>query len=124
MIIDNGVGSRYGRFSLKPRAEKPNPKYDPTKKPGEQTEPQYLEIDDENLRRRGLGDQFYKEYSHWIRNARIAKRKVRIPIAELMAIDKTKKVRVGDIIGLIRKRQFSVSKKTGMGEVTMEIMYL
>lgn len=124
MIIDNGVGSRYGRFSLKPRAEKPNPKYDPTKKPGEQTEPQYLEIDDENLRRRGLRDQFYREYSHWKRNARIAKRKVRIPIAELMAIDKTKKVRVGDIIGFIRKRQFSVSKKTGMGEVTMEIMYL
>lgn len=84
----------------------------------------YLEIDDENLRRRGLCDQFYKEYSYWIRNARIAKRTVHMELADLLKLDKTKKVTVGDITGFIRKTQYSVSNKTGLGNVTMEIMYI
>ena len=132
IVIDNGVGSQFGRFSLKLRAEKPNPYYDPTQSethynpehPELNTNPRYLHIDNENLRGRGLADQFYKEYSYWVRNARIVKRTVRMELAQLLAIDKTKKVRVGDIMGFIRKMQYSVSNKTGLGEVTMEIMYI
>ena len=45
-------------------------------------------------------------------------------LAQLMAIDKTKRVRVGDITGFIRKIQYTVSMETGMGLVTMEIMYI
>jgi len=84
----------------------------------------YLEITNENLRGRGLCDTFYKEYSYWVRNARIAKRTVRMELAQLLSLDKTKKVKVGDITGFIRKMQYSVSNKTGLGDVTMEIMYI
>lgn len=77
-----------------------------------------------SLRGRGLADQFYKEYSYWIRNARIMKMKVRMELAQLLAIDKTVRVTVGDVTGFIRKMQYSVSNKTGLGEVTMEIMYI
>jgi len=124
VIGTDGVGSRYGRFSLKLRAEKLNPKFDMTKTEEEQDEPRYLEITDENLRGRGLMDQFYKEYSYWVRNARIAKRTVEMTLAQLMAIDKTKRVRVGDVTGFIRKTQYSVSSKTGLGMVEMEILYI
>ena len=123
ITIDNGVGSTFGRFSLKLRAEKLNPYFNPKEPEGENNK-RYLEIDNENLRQRGLTDTFYKEYSYWIRNARIVKRTVVMTLAQYLAIDKTKKVRVGDITGFIRKRQCSFSNKTGMSEVTLEIMYI
>lgn len=112
-----------GRLSLKLRAEKLNPDYvegsdDPDKKD------KYLTITDENLRQRGLMDQLYKEYSYWVRNARIIRRPVQMTLAQLLAIDKSKKVRVGDVTGFIRKTQYSVSNKTGLGTVVMEIMYI
>jgi len=71
-----------------------------------------------------LCDQFYKEYSYWIRNARIVKRTVRMTLAQLQTIDKTKRVRVGDVTGFIRKVQYSVSNQSGLGTVAMEIMYI
>ncbi len=76
------------------------------------------------LRGRGLCDQFYKENSFWIRNARVCKRIVRMELAQLLTIDKTKKVTIGDITGFIRKMQYSVNKNTGLGEVTIEMMYI
>lgn len=112
-----------GRFSLKLRAEKLNPYYDPTSTDASKKN-QYLEISDKKLRKRGLIDVFYKEYSYWIRNARIAKRTVRMEMAQFLAIDKTKKVTVGDVTGFVRKMQFTVSDAEGMGNVTMEIMYI
>ena len=45
-------------------------------------------------------------------------------LAQLLSIDKTKKVHVGDIIGFIRKTQVTVSNKKGLGLVTMEILYI
>ena len=86
--------------------------------------PRYLPIDNEDLQGRGLADQFYKEYSFWVRNARIVTRKLRMELAQLRAIDKTKRVRVGDITGFIKKMQYTVNNKTGLGLVTMEIMYI
>lgn len=106
-VINNGVATRYGNFSLKLRAEKPG-----------------MEITDPNLRGRGLADQFYKEYSYWVRNARIVKRTVKIELAQLLSIDKTKRVTIGDIKGFIRKIQYSISNKTGLGQATFEIMYI
>jgi hypothetical protein len=112
-----------GRFSLKLRAEKPNPFFNPNL-PESETNRRYLEITNSRLRQRGLCDQFYKEYSHWIRNARIVRRTVRMTLAQLLTIDKTKRVRVGDVMGFIRKMQYSVSNETGLGNVTLEIMYI
>jgi hypothetical protein len=121
---DNGIGVTEGRFSLKLRAEKPNPYFDPAQPEDETTNRRYLEITNPDLRGRGLCDQFYKEYSYWIRNARIVKRTVWMELAQLLAIDMTKRVRIGDVTGFVRKMSYSVSNETGLGAVTMEIMYI
>ena len=120
---DNGVGVTEGRCSLKLRAEKPNPFFDP-KQPESTTNRRYLKITNPNLRGRGLMDQFYKEYSYWIRNARIAKMTVRMTLTQLLSIDKTVRVTVGDITGFIRKLEYTISKESGLGNVKMEIMYI
>ena len=59
-----------------------------------------------------------------MRNARIAKMTVRMELAQLLSIDKAKRVRVGDITGFIRKMEYQVSNQSGLGLVTMEIMYI
>ena len=84
----------------------------------------YLQVGKERLRGRGLADQFYKEYSYWGRNARVAHVEARMELSQLLAIDKTKRVRVGDITGFIRKMQYTISNRTGLGMVKMEIMYI
>lgn len=127
-----GVGPTEGRVSLKLRAEKMNPFFNPKlaethydpEHPELNTNPRYLHIDNQNLQGRGLCDQFYKEYSYWVRNARIVKRTVRMELAQLLTIDKTKRVTVGDVTGFIRKMQYSVSNRTGLGNVVLEIMYI
>lgn len=121
--IADGVGDTDGRISLKLRAEKPNPYYKKGSTKDEEKN-QYLPITNEQLRGRGLCDQFYKEYSYWVRNARIIKRTVHMTLAQFLAIDKTKRVRVGDIIGFIKKMEFTVNNQSGLGNVTMEIMYI
>lgn len=131
-VIINGVSTPYGDFSLKLRAEKKNPNFNPDlpethydpAHPEANTNPRYQTITDENLRGRGLADQFYKEYSYWVRNARVVKRTVKIELAQLLAIDKTKRVKIADVTGFIRKIQYSVSNKTGLGLATFEIMYI
>lgn len=117
------IGSREGRISLKLRAEKPNPYFDPKQEESDMNR-RYLQIDTPSLRGRGLADQFYKEYSYWVRNAHVANLTVRMELAQLLAIDKTKRVRIGDVTGFIRKMQYTVSKQGGLGMVTMEIMYI
>ncbi len=119
----DGVGDTDGRISLKLRAEKLNPYYKKGSTKDEEKS-QYLPITNEKLRGRGLCDQFYKEYSYWVRNARIVKRTVHMTLAQFLAIDKTKRVRVGDIIGFIKKMEFTVNNQSGLGNVTMEIMYI
>lgn len=119
----SGIGEEDGRVSLKLRAEKLNPYYDPKSDDPEKRK-RYLDITSENLRKRGLMDKFYKEYSFWIRNARICKRPVHMELAQLLKIDKTKKVTVGDITGFIRKMEYSIDNKTGLGVVTFELMYI
>ena len=117
-----GIGPE-GRVSLKLRAEKPNPYFDPSQPEGDDNR-RYLEIGKESLRGRGLADQFYKDYSYWVRNARIAHMTVRMELADLLRIDKTKRVRVGAVTGFIRKLQYSVGNRDGLGLVDMEILYI
>ncbi len=117
-----GIGPE-DRISLKLRAEKPNPYFDPTKPEGKSNR-RYLKIDNENLRGRGLSDQFYKEYSHWIRNARIWKGTVRMELAQLLTIDDTVRVTVGDVTGFIKEMEYSIDMQTGLGNVTLQVMYI
>ena len=124
VTIDNGVGSLYGRFSLKLRAEKPNPYFDPRRAENATTNRRYLQIDNEDLRRRGLCDQFYRRYSYLRRNGRIAERTVNIDLSQLLNIDTTLQAHVGDITGYITKMQYTVHNQTGLGLVKMEILYI
>lgn len=123
IYIDNGVGSLYGRFSLKLRAEKPNPHFDPTQPESDENR-RYLEITDPNLRGRGLADQFYKDYSYLIQNARIAIAKKPLTIAQLSTLDDTVRVHIGDVTGWPKKMQVTVSNQTGIGETELEVMYI
>ena len=123
MFIDNGIGSRYGRFSLKLRAEKPNPYYEPGSDDPMRRD-RYLPISDANLRQRGLSDQFYKEYSYWMRNARILKRTVRLELSQLLSLDMTTQATVGDVTGFIRTKKIPYNNKSGLGNVSLEIMYI
>ena len=109
--------------SLKLRAEKPNPFFDPSQPESDENK-RYLDITNPLLRRRGLADKFYKEFSYWIRHARTKKFTVRMELSELLTIDKTKRVKVGDVTGFIKKMQYRISNKTGLGNVTLEIMYI
>ncbi len=121
--LDNGLGIMDGRFSLKLRAEKLNPYFDASQ-PESDSNRRYLEITDHSLRQRGLCDQMYKEYSYWMRNARIIRLPVAIGIAKLMAIDMTKKGRFGNLVGFIRKMEYTINNSTGLGTVMMDIMYI
>lgn len=123
VVIDNGVGAQFGRFSLKLRAEKPNPKFN-SKQPEGPDNRRYLEIDTPELRHRGLADQFYKEFSYWIRNARTVKFKVEMELIDLLNLDKTRKVTIGDVTGFIKKMQYTISVQDGLGPVTIEMLYL
>ena len=84
----------------------------------------YLQIANPALRRRGLADRFYKEYSYWVRNARIVKMKVRAELAQLIGIDKTKRVHIGEITGFLKKIQYSIDIQSGLGLVELELWYL
>ena len=121
--IDNGVGSEYGRISLKLRAEKPNPYFDPTQEEGP-TNKRYLDITTPALRKRGLMDQFHKEESYWWLHGKTAKQKVPMEVSQYLSIDKTVRQRIGDITGFVKKMQFSVHIQTGMSDVTVEMLYL
>ena len=111
------------RISLKLRAEKPNPYFD-TSQPESSENPRYLEITNPALRHRGLMDQFYKEYSYWIRNARIVKKKRDMELADILSIDKTVRQKVDDVVGFVKKLQYTVNIKTGLSPVDLEIWYL
>lgn len=121
--LDNGAGPTDGRFSLKLRAEKLNPYYVKGSTESGKSN-QYLPITSDALKGRGLMDKFYKEYSYWVRNARIVKLTSRMTVAQFLAIDKTEKVRMGDYLGFIKKMEFSVSNKAGFGNVNIELMYI
>ena len=123
VTVSGGVDVREGRFSLKLRAEKPNPFYDPASDDPDKRM-KYLGIANPNLRQRGIMDRFYREYSYWIRNARTARMKVLIGMSELLGIDKTVRQRIGDITGFVKKVQYRVSKQSGLGEVDIEVWYL
>ena len=120
-VVDNGIGSREGRISLKLRAEKPNPYFNAKT---DNPEDRYLSITKASLQRRGIIDQFYKEYSYLIRNGRIANFTVRMTLAQLFAIDKTVRVTIGDVTGFIKKMEYTISQQTGLGLVKMEILYI
>lgn len=100
-----------GRFSLKPRAEKPNP------------EGGFYPITETYAQRRGLFDKFYSEYAYFVVNRKIVRMKCRMEMADLLNIDWTKRYKIGEYVGFINKYSYSVSS-TGISDVELEMYYI
>lgn len=100
-----------GRFSLKPRAEKPNP------------EGGFYPITESYAQRRGLFDKFYSEYAYFVVNRKIVKMKCRMEMADLLNIDWTKRYKIGEYVGFINKYSYSVSS-SGISDVELEMYYI
>lgn len=106
IYIDNGLGGLDGRFSLKPRMEKPG-----------------LDITDPLNARRGLADVFYPEYSHFVRNRRIAELELDVELAELLWIDFTKRYHILDLTGFLYNVCIDVNME-GIEKVTSKMYYI
>lgn len=100
-----------GRFSLKLRAEKPNP------------EGGFFPITDVNMQKRGLFDKFYAEYAYFVTHRKLLKMKLRIEMADLLQIDWSKRYMVGNLKGFINKFEYTVTDE-GIGVVSMELYTL
>lgn len=108
---ESGGVSQEGRFSLKLRAEKPNP------------EGGFYPITNVDAQRRGLFDKFYTEYAYFVVNRKIVKMVCRMEIADVLNIDWTKRYKIGDYTGFINKYSYTVDS-TGMSDVTIEMYYV
>lgn len=105
-----------GRFSLKPRAEKPNPN-------AKEGESPFYPITETYAQRRGLFDKFYSEYAYFVVNRKIVRMKCRMEMADLLNIDWTKRYKIGEYVGFINKYSYSVSS-TGISDVELEMYYI
>ena len=108
---ESGGVSQEGRFSLKLRAEKPNP------------EGGFYPITNVDAQRRGLFDKFYSEYAYFVVNRKIVKMVCRMEMADVLNIDWTKRYKIGDYTGFINKYSYTVDS-TGMSDVTIEMYYI
>lgn len=83
----------------------------------------YYPIDKEYAKR-GLFDQFYTEYAHFVLNRKIVKMKVEMELATLLNIDMTKKYRIGDVVGWIKQYSYTLDMEKGLSNVEVEMYYL
>lgn len=95
-----------GRFSLKPRAEKPG-----------------YAITNTYAQRRGLADKFYSEYSYFVRNRKIAKISCKMELAEVINLSWEKKYRIGNLVGFLKSYTYTVTKD-GIGPISLELYYM
>lgn len=103
----NGIGTDPSRrFSLKLRAEKED----------------YAIVSPE-LKRRGLFDRFYSEYSYWVTHRKMQRFQRRMEIADVVNIDFTRKYRIDEYEGFINKLSVTVDSD-GMGDVEIELYYI
>ena len=108
---EEGGVSQEGRFSLKLRAEKPNP------------EGGFYPLTDTYAQRRGLFDKFYSEYAYFVVNRKIVRITCRMGMADLLNIDWTKRYKIGEYVGFINKYSYSVSS-SGISDVELEMYYI
>lgn len=103
-------------FSLKLRAEKPNPN-------AAEGESPFYPLTTSYAQRRGLFDKFYSEYAYFVVNRKIVKMKCRMEMADLLNIDWTKRYKIGEYVGFINKYSYSVSS-SGISDVELEMYYI
>lgn len=107
-----------GRFSLKLRAGK----YDKEGNPIKDADGNDIVIPADRAGR-GLYDKFWKEYAYFTVNKKILRITCRMEVADLAAIDWTKRYRIGDHVGFIASYSYSVSTD-GMSDVELDLYYM
>lgn len=113
---EEGGVDQSGRFSLKLRAEKPNPN-------AAEGESPFYPITESYAQKRGLFDKFYTEYAYFVVNRKIVKMTCRMEMADILNIDWTKRYKIGDYVGFINKYSYTIDS-SGMSDVTLEMYYL
>lgn len=116
---DSGV-DQSGRFSLKLRARKYDKDGNPIKLYDGNGNEIIMDAAREN---RGLYDKFWKEYAYFTVNKKILRITCRMEIADIVAIDWTKRYRIGEHVGFIANYSYSVSTN-GMSDVEMDLYYI
>lgn len=131
-------------ISLRLRAEKENPGYDPTcSKKGYSysvdangnslvtlkngtvvPNTRFFPINGSNSAGRGLGDRFYKEYAYWVLNRKILNMEVDATAAVLTGIDMTKKYRIGGVEGFIKDYSYTIDMKEGISNAKINLYYI
>lgn len=109
-----------GRFSLKLRARKYDKDGNPIKLYDGNGNEIIMDAAREN---RGLYDKFWKEYAYFTVNKKILRITCRMEIADIVAIDWTKRYRIGEHVGFIANYSYSVSTN-GMSDVEMDLYYI
>lgn len=109
-----------GRFSLKLRARKYDKDGNPIKLYDGNGNEIIMDAAREN---RGLYDKFWKEYAYFTVNKKILRITCRMEIADIVAIDWTKRYRIGEHVGFIANYSYSVSTD-GMSDVELDLYYI
>lgn len=78
----------------------------------------------ERIASRGLFDTFISEYAHFVKNRKKLELKIRCESAELSNIQWDKRYDIGGIVGWINKLKYTLSLKTGISEVAVEMYVL
>lgn len=107
-----------GRFSLKLRAGK----FDKDGNPIKDSEGKPIVLDADRAER-GLYDKFWKEYAYFTVNKKILRLTCRMEIADILAIDWTKRHKIGEHVGFISSYSYSVNT-SGMSDVEIELYYI
>lgn len=100
-----------GRFSLKPRAEKPNP------------DGGFYPITESYAQKRGLFNKFWAEYAYFVVNRNCVRITCHMELADLLNIDWITRYNIDGYVGFINKYRYSVGS-TGISEVEIELYYI
>lgn len=132
--VPNGSGwNKNDLISLRIRAEKPNPQYNPDKPETDicsngYPNTRFLPVTNELAKKRGLFDKFYKSFAYFELHKRKARYEIEdISIEELRSIGmhmEERKYRIADTIGLFDSVELSIDIDEGLEDVVMEMYYL
>lgn len=128
---EEGIGpTGDDRFSLRLRAEKPNPAYDPNSGAATVVLPDGTEVPNEPYlpidaaaARRGLADKFYPEYAHIKLNGNTSVFNRTMELATLHNIDILQRQHIDDKVGFIKILRYEISE-AGLSPVTIELLHL
>lgn len=123
VLVDTVVySSPDDTFSLRLRAEKPNPDFNPDV-PESPENPRWLPVRDD-LARRGIYDKFYAEYAYFTTHRKTAVLSCTLTLAQILNFDFSKRYRFGVYVGFINRMSYSINSANGLSDVSIELYYI